>query len=133
MGPRLDHLHLQAAAINDPYYGAWKVKTFGNTYSGTVTLTRATLASDNSVYAQLILDVGPKAVCGAAKLLGIMTKLDCYRRGPRRPDPRGHHPRDGRRLRHLASGGVRHRPTGIEKVVFPTARARSSPTLRASA
>ena len=28
--------------INDPVYGPWQVKTFGDTYSGTVTLTRAT-------------------------------------------------------------------------------------------
>ena len=107
-------------AINDPYYGEWNVKTFGNTYSGTVTLTRATLASDNSVYAQLILDVGPKAVCGAAKRLGIMTKLDCYpaeglgglTRGVTTLEMAGAYGT-------LASGGVRHRPTGIERVVFP--------------
>ena len=43
-----------------------------------MSLTRATLASDNTVYAQLILDIGPKAVCKTAKLLGITTKLDCY-------------------------------------------------------
>ena len=43
-----------------------------------MSLTRATLASDNTVYAQLILDIGPDAVCKTAKLLGITTKLDCY-------------------------------------------------------
>ena len=64
--------------IDDPAYGKWEVKTFGNSYIGTVTLTRATLSSDNTVYAQLILDIGPKAVCETAKLMGITTKLDCY-------------------------------------------------------
>ncbi len=107
-------------AINDPKYGEWNVKTFGNTYSGTISLTRATLASDNSVYAQLILDVGPDSVCKAAKLLGITTKLDCYpaeglgglTRGVTTLEMAGAYGT-------LASGGVRHRPTGIERVVFP--------------
>ena len=64
--------------IDDPDYGHWEVKTFGNSYIGTVSLTRATLSSDNTVYAQLILDLGPKKVCETAKLLGITTQLDCY-------------------------------------------------------
>ena len=106
--------------INDPEYGTWQVKTFGDTYAGNVTLTRATLSSDNSVYAQLILDVGPDAVCQTAKRLGIQTKLDCYpaeglgglTRGVTTLEMAGAYAT-------LASGGVRHRPTGIEKVVFP--------------
>jgi penicillin-binding protein 1A len=106
--------------INDPKYGHWEVKTFGNSYIGTVSLTRATLSSDNTVYAQLILDLGPKAVCDTAKLLGITTKLDCYpaeglgglTRGVTTLEMAGAYAT-------LASGGVRHRPTGIEKVVFP--------------
>jgi penicillin-binding protein 1A len=106
--------------IDDPYYGKWEVQTFGNSYSGTMSLTRATLASDNTVYAQLILDIGPKAVCQTAKLLGITTKLDCYpaeglgglTRGVTSLEMAGAYAT-------LASGGVRHRPTGIERVVFP--------------
>ena len=87
--------------IDDPEYGHWEVKTFGNTYAGTISLTRATLASDNSVYAQLILDVGPKNVCKAAKLLGITTKLDCYpAEGLGGLHARRDHAGDGLRLRH---------------------------------
>ena len=41
-------------------------------------LTQATLRSDNTVYAQLDLDLGPKAVRETAKLMGITTKLDGY-------------------------------------------------------
>jgi penicillin-binding protein 1A len=106
--------------INDPTYGHWEVHTFGDSYSGTISLTRATLSSDNTVYAQLILDLGPEKVCRAAKLLGITTKLDCYpaeglgglTRGVTTLEMAGAYAT-------LASGGVRHRPTGIEKVVFP--------------
>jgi penicillin-binding protein 1A len=112
--------------INDPLYGKWDVKTFGNSYIGTVSLTRATLSSDNTVYAQLILDVGPKAVCETAKLLGITTKLDCYpaeglgglTRGVTTLEMAGAYAT-------LASGGVRHRPTGIERVVFPDGKSEN--------
>jgi penicillin-binding protein 1A len=106
--------------IDDPTYGHWEVKTFGNSYIGTVSLTRATLSSDNTVYAQLILDLGPKAVCETAKLLGITTKLDCYPAEGLGGLTLGVTPLEmAGAYATLASGGIRHRPTGIEKVVFP--------------
>jgi penicillin-binding protein 1A len=49
----------------------WHVETYGHTYLGSVSLTRATLSSDNSVYAQLTLDVGPEKVRQMAARLGI--------------------------------------------------------------
>jgi penicillin-binding protein 1A len=104
----------------------WEVKTFGNTYLGTVSLTRATLASDNTVYAQLILDVGPKAVCKTAKLLGITTKLDCYPAEGLGGLTRGVTPLEmADAYATLASGGIRHRPTGIERVVFPDGKSEN--------
>ena len=107
-------------SIDDPTYGHWDVKTFGNSYMGTVSLTRATLASDNTVYAQLILDIGPKNVCETAKLLGITTHLDCYPAEGLGGLTLGVTPLEmAGAYATLASGGIRHRPTGIEKVVFP--------------
>src|SRR5215208_5414977 len=112
--------------IDDPTYGKWEVKTFGNSYIGTVSLTRATLSSDNTVYAQLILDVGPKAVCETAKLLGITTKLDCYPAEGLGGLTRGVTPLEmSGAYATLASGGVRHRPTGIERVVFPDGKSEN--------
>jgi penicillin-binding protein 1A len=106
--------------IDDPEFGHWEVKTFGNSYIGTVSLTRATLASDNTVYAQLILDLGPKKVCETAKLLGITTKLDCYPAEGLGGLTRGVTPLEmAGAYATLASGGIRHRATGIERVVFP--------------
>jgi penicillin-binding protein 1A len=100
-------------------YEPWEVKTFGNSYIGHVSLTRATLSSDNTVYAQLIMDVGPKAVCKAAKLLGITTKLDCYPAEGLGGLTRGVTTLEmASAYGTLAAGGVRRRPTGIEKVVF---------------
>jgi penicillin-binding protein 1A len=112
--------------IDDPEYGKWEVKTFGNSYSGSVSLTRATLSSDNTVYAQLILDIGPKAVCETAKLLGITTKLDCYPAEGLGGLTRGVTPLEmAGAYATLASGGVRHRPTGIQRVVFPDGKSES--------
>ncbi|MGH3995577.1 MAG: transglycosylase domain-containing protein, partial [Pseudonocardiaceae bacterium] len=112
--------------INDPEYGPWEVKTFGDSYSGTVSLTRATLASDNTVYAQLILDLGPEKVCKTAKLLGITTKLDCYPAEGLGGLTRGVTTLEmASAYATLASGGIRRRPTGIERVVFPDGKSEN--------
>lgn len=112
--------------IDDPVYGPWEVKTFGNSYAGTINLTRATLASDNSVYAQLILDVGPDAVCETARLLGIRTKLDCYPAEGLGGLTIGVTPLEmANAYATLAAGGVRHRATAIRKVVFPDGKSEA--------
>ncbi len=49
----------------------WTVHTFENTYSGSESITRATTQSDNTVFAQLTLDVGPRYVWQMAHRLGI--------------------------------------------------------------
>ena len=112
--------------INDPKFGHWEVKTFGDSYIGSVSLTRATLSSDNTVYAQLILDLGPKKVCQTAKLLGITTHLDCYPAEGLGGLTLGVTPLEmAGAYATLASGGIRHRPTGIERVVFPDGKSEN--------
>ncbi len=54
----------------------WTVHTYENSYSGSISLTRATLASDNTVYAQLTLDVGPRYVWQMARRLGVHMSPD---------------------------------------------------------
>ena len=115
--------------LNVPGYGPWQVKTYGNTYAGSMSLYSATLASDNTVYAQLIIDLGPKEVCETAKLLGIQTKLDCYpaeglgglRLGVTPLEMAGAYAT-------LSAGGIRHRPTAIRKVVFPDGKSEELST-----
>jgi penicillin-binding protein 1A len=112
--------------LNDPKYGPWQVKTFGNSYAGTISLTRATLSSDNSVYAQLILDVGPEEVCKTAKLLGIVTKLDCYPAEGLGGLRLGVTPLEmSNAYATLAAGGIRHKPTAISRVVFPDGKSEN--------
>ena len=62
--------------LNLPEWGHWEVHTADQGYQGTVNLKQATVTSDNTVFAQLDLDVGPKAVAQTAKSMGITTKLD---------------------------------------------------------
>src|SRR3954453_9179319 len=49
----------------------WHVETYGHNYLGSVSITRATLSSDNTVYAQLTLDVGPQKVRQMGARLGV--------------------------------------------------------------
>ncbi len=103
-----------------PQWGHWEVHTADEGYQGTVNLQQATVSSDNTVFAQLDLDVGPKSVAQTAKSMGITTKLDGI-------------PAEGigglrlgvtpleltNAYATLAAGGVHHDPVSIEKVVFP--------------
>jgi len=54
----------------------YSVHTYGNDYQGSISLTRATLSSDNTVYAQLTLDVGPRYVWQMAHRLGVHMSPD---------------------------------------------------------
>jgi len=60
----------------DPFTPAWDVSTYSHTYAGTISVFSATLRSDNSVYAQLTLDVGPEKVADMARRLGVTAPLD---------------------------------------------------------
>jgi penicillin-binding protein 1A len=62
----------------DPFTPAWNVSTYDHTYVGAATIANATLRSDNTVYAQLTLDVGPDKVAAAAHRLGITTDLSVH-------------------------------------------------------
>jgi len=59
-------------------FGRVHVQTYDHTYGGRMNLVKATLLSDNSVYQQLDLDVGPDQVADTAADLGIDTQLDGY-------------------------------------------------------
>ncbi len=107
-------------ALNVPGYGPWKVKTYDNTYGGRMNLVQATLKSDNTVYAQLDVDVGPKNVAKTAHLLGIRTKLDGIPSEGLGGLRLGVSPLEmASAYATLAAGGVYSEPKAITKVVFP--------------
>jgi penicillin-binding protein 1A len=59
-----------------PSAPAWSVHTDTNTYNGTINLTKATIISDNTVYAQLIADLGVDKMNAMAHAMGITSPLD---------------------------------------------------------
>jgi penicillin-binding protein 1A len=104
-----------------PRWGHWTVHTADEGYLGTVNLKQATIASDNTVFAQLDLDVGPAAVAATAHSMGITSPLDGIPAegiGGLRVGVSPLEMADAYAT--LASGGIHHDPVAIAKVVFPS-------------
>jgi penicillin-binding protein 1A len=101
----------------------WCVKTYGGDYSGWSSIERATLRSDNTVYAQLTLDVTPEAVAEMARKLGVRSPLDAD--GAFVPSiglgAMDVSPLDmASAYATLAAGGIYSAPMAIRKVILPT-------------
>jgi penicillin-binding protein 1A len=105
----------------DPLSEPWDVSTYSHSYLGAVNITSATLASDNTVYARLTLDVGPENVVRTARAMGIKTKLE-----PVASIGLGSNSVSVLEMASayatLAAGGVRAEPMAIRKVVLPNGR-----------
>ena len=108
----------------DPFTPAWEVETYGGDYLGWTTIARATLASDNTVYAQLTLDLGPENVAATAHKMGIQTSL--------KTSEGAYVPSMGlgsievsplemaSAYATLAAGGIYSKPFAIRRVVLPS-------------
>jgi penicillin-binding protein 1A len=106
--------------FNDPTYGPIDVHTFGNDYAGRINLVQATLKSDNTVYQQLDLDVGPDQVRQTAYDMGITTHLNGYPAEGLGGLRLGVSPLEmARAYSSIANGGYRIRPIAVTKVTFP--------------
>jgi penicillin-binding protein 1A len=105
----------------DPLSEPWDVATYSHSYLGAVNITQATLASDNTVYARLTLDVGPENVVRTARAMGITTKLQ-----PVASIGLGSNSVSVLEMASayatLAAGGVRAKPMAIRKVVLPNGK-----------
>ncbi|HYY63470.1 MAG TPA: transglycosylase domain-containing protein [Gaiellaceae bacterium] len=106
----------------DPLTPAWNVTTYDHTYLGSTSIENATLHSDNTVYAQLTLDIGPKKVAQMAYKLGVRSPLTT-REGAYVPSlGLGAIPVSPLDLASayttLAAGGIYSKPMAIRKVVL---------------
>ena len=109
--------------LNLPEWGHWEVSTADEGYQGTINLQQATVASDNTVFAQLDLDVGPENVAETAKSLGIETELDGIPAEGIGGLRIGVSPLEmADAYATLAGGGIHHNPIAIRRVVFPDGR-----------
>ncbi len=103
----------------------WCVHTYANDYYGWSSIRSATIRSDNSVYAQLTLDVTPERVAEVARRMGVRSPLDV--RGAYVPaiglGSVAVSPLDlASAYATLAAGGVYAEPTAIRRVVLPDGR-----------
>src|SRR4051794_3965402 len=107
--------------FRDPKWGPIDVQTDDHAYRGRETLFEALVHSDNTVYMQLGLDLGPDAVRQTAYDMGITSDL-----GPAYPSlalgglTRGVSPLEmTRAYTTINTGGYRIRPVAVTKVVKP--------------
>jgi len=99
----------------------WCVRTYDSSYTGWTSVERATLRSDNSVYAQLTLDVGPARVASMARRLGVRTPLEVNGAFPPAMGlgSVAVSPLDmASAYATLAAGGVYNEPTAIRRVIL---------------
>jgi penicillin-binding protein 1A len=110
-------------SLDLPHWGHWEVSTADEGYQGTVNLQQATVSSDNTVFAQLDLDVGPKSVAQTAKAMGIVTKLDGIPAEGLGGLRIGVSPLEmASAYATLAAGGVHRKPVSIERVAFASGK-----------
>jgi penicillin-binding protein 1A len=118
--PETTYYTSKPLSLNLPEWGHWEVATYGESYSGTISLAEATLHSDNTVYAQLALDLGPESVADTAHDMGITTNLDGIPAETLGGLRLGVSPLEmADAYATLASYGMHNEPIAIRKVVFP--------------
>jgi penicillin-binding protein 1A len=102
-------------------YPTYEVKTFENTSSNkSISLVQATLASDNTVYAQLAADLGEETVTQMAYKMGVQEHLHSNAAEALGGLTVGVSPLEMADVyATLADGGWRNTPIAITKVVFP--------------
>ena len=108
----------------------WCPETYDHSYTGWTSIERATLRSDNTVYAQLTLDVTPEAVAEMATKLGVRSPLSVD--GAFVPSiglgAMDVSPLDmASAYATLAAGGIYSEPMAIRKVDPPDRRGRRTP------
>jgi penicillin-binding protein 1A len=103
----------------DPLTEAWEVETYGKSYLGSTSISRATLSSDNTVYAQLTLDLSPEAVATVARKMGITVPREevvpAMGLGAISVSPL----EMASGYATLAAGGIYSKPMAIRKVILP--------------
>ena len=120
INPATTYYQSKPLVIDDPIYGHWEVATYSHSYGGAMNLVRATIASDNTVFAQLDLDVGPEEVRQMAYDLGIQTELDAYPAEGLGGLRIGVSPLEmASAYATLAADGIYREPVAIDRIEFP--------------
>ncbi len=106
--------------FDDPTYGPIDVHTYSNSYIGRANLVKATLASDNSIYQQLDLDVGPENVTQTARDMGIKSPMESVPAEGLGGLKHGVSPLEmANAYATIAANGWRNKVSAVRKVCFP--------------
>ncbi len=106
-----------------PGYPTYNVSTAEHSYQGRISVTKATILSDNTVFAQLDADVGPKKVAAMAHAMGITSPLQgtpAEGIGGLKVGVSALQMADAYAT--VANGGYHIPPTVISKVVYPNGK-----------
>lgn len=78
-GITLDRVYPAPSHLTIPLpFEDWEIENYEGTAGGTATLFEATVRSYNTVYAQLIMDVGPEVAMETARKMGVSTPLEPF-------------------------------------------------------
>ena len=132
-GPAPHDLRLEAAEVQRPAVGPDRRPDLRARLHGSISLEQATLYSDNTVYEQLALDLGPPEIKQTAYDMGIKTHLDGYPAEALGGLTLGVSPLEmADAYATIASGGYRNRPTAITKITLPRRQVGAPAALPAS-
>jgi penicillin-binding protein 1A len=98
--------------------GRWEPENYGDSSAGTMDLVRATANSVNTIFAQLVVEVGPDKVADVGRRMGIKSKLQdvcSITLGSQAVTPLEMTAANAT----LAARGIRHRPTAVFEVKNP--------------
>src|SRR3954471_14401069 len=113
--------------FRDPVWGPIDVQTDDRVYRGRETVFEGLVHSDNTVFQQYDLDLGPKNVEQTAHDMGITSHLDGYPAEGLGGLTHGVSPLEMTRAYvTINTGGWRIRPVAVTKVVFPDGRVDTS-------
>jgi penicillin-binding protein 1A len=103
-----------------PGYPDYSVHTAEDTYQGNISITKATILSDNTVFAQLDSDVTPDKVRSTAYAMGVTSHLDGFPAEAIGGLRKGVTPLEmSDAYATLANGGSHVPATILDKIVFP--------------
>jgi penicillin-binding protein 1A len=103
----------------------WSVHTDDYQYNGSIPITKATYLSDNTVFAQLVVDLGVAKMNQIARAMGITSPLALNPSEVLGALTYGTTPLQmADAYATIADGGVHHRATIIDKIVWPDGHVR---------
>jgi 1A family penicillin-binding protein len=120
------HLTIPDRRCQDPKKGDWEVSNYADESAGTMPLLSALAHSVNTIFAQLVVGVGPDNVVNVAHRMGIKSRLSdvcSITLGSQAVTPL----EMTSAYATLAAGGVRHAPRAIDEVKGPDGKVIGRP------